>query len=340
MSKADPIEGALNAIGELRGSSSERLTQELPKYLKHRSNLVVAKAAKLAGELRVPQVVPDLVNAFDRLMKDPVKLDKRCAALTEIVAALYELDYLDPEVYRQGLQHVQMEGSFGPPVDTAVKLRGISAQGLLRTNYPQRLQEVLPLLVDPEPAARIGAIRGLAANGGDAGLLLVRLKVLAGDQDPSPHLLRTPRRKWTPDPDVLAECFSALLAAAPEQSLSFVVPYIDADNETTAEAAIWALGETRLPAALEVLKEKWERTLDRDVRKVLLSAIAASRLPESLDFLCAQLREANLQTATEVLEALAPYSASEAITQVVRAAVEERRQKSLMERFRLQFRGA
>jgi len=322
MSKSDPIEGALNAIGELRGSSSERLTQELPKYLKHRSNLVVAKAAKLAGELRVSQIVPDLVNAFDRLMKDPAKLDERGAALTEIVAALYELDYLEPNLYRQSLRHVQREGSYGPPVDTAAKLRGISAQGLLRTRHPRRLEEVLPLLVDLEPAARLGAVRGLATNGGDAGLLLLRLKVLTGDADP----------------DVLGECFSALLSAVPEQSLPFVVPFIDSDSESTAEAAIWALGETRLQAALDVLREKWERTLDRDMRKVLVSAIAASRLPQSLDFLYAQLRQANLQTATDVLETLAPYAASEAITRAVHSAIEERGQKSLMESFRQQFR--
>jgi hypothetical protein len=322
MSKSDPIEGALNAIGELRGSSSERLTQELPKYLKHRSNLVVAKAAKLAGELRVSQIVPDLVNAFDRLMKDPAKLDERGAALTEIVAALYELDYLEPNLYRQSLRHVQREGSYGPPVDTAAKLRGISAQGLLRTRDPRRLEEVLPLLVDLEPAARLGAVRGLATNGGDAGLLLLRLKVLTGDADP----------------DVLGECFSALLSAVPEQSLPFVVPFIDSDSESTAEAAIWALGETRLQAALDVLREKWERTLDRDLRKLLLSAIAASRLPQSLDFLYAQLRQANLQTATDVLEILAPYAASEAITRAVHSAIEERGQKSLMESFRQQFR--
>jgi len=322
MSKRDPIENALNALGELRGSSSERLTPMLAEYLKHRSNLVVAKAAKLAGELRVAAVVPELVNAFHRLMKDPAKLDKRCAALTDIVAALYELDYLEPDPYRQGLRHVQMEGSFGPPVDVAAKLRGISAQGLLRTRDPRRLEEVLPLLVDREPAARLGAVRAMATNGGDAGLLLLRLKVLTGDQDP----------------DVLAECFSALLAANPEGSLAFVAAYLDHDEEMTAEAAIWALGQSRLPAAFAALREKWDRTVYLGTRKVLLAAIAASRLPQALDFLYSQLREGTPQTATEVLEALAPYSASETITEAARCAVEERGLKSLRESFTQLFR--
>ena len=322
MSKNDPIESALNALSQLRTETpSEHVEKQLRSYLANRSNLVVAKAAKVAGELRVAPLVPDLVKAFERLMKDPAKLDKRCAAVTEVVAALYELDYVEQEVYRLGLRHVQMEASFGPPVDAAAALRGTSAQGLLRTRYPKRMQEVLQLLVDREPAARLGAVRALATNGGDAGLLLLRLKVLTGDEDT----------------DVLAECFSALLAADPEQSLSFVTAYVDDEEEKTAEAAIWALGASRLPAAFEALREKLERTMYEGTRKVLLAAIAASRLPEALEFLYSQLREGNLRTANDVVEALAPYAASEAITEAVRAVVKERGEKSLLENFSRQF---
>jgi hypothetical protein len=322
MSKNDPIESALNAIGELRGEASpQQVEKELRTYLANRSNLVVAKAAKVAGELRVSHAVPELVKGFHRLMKDPAKLDKRCAAVTAIVSALYELDYVEPEIYRVGLRHVQMEASFGPPVDAAATLRGISAQGLLRTRYPRRMDEVLPLLIDREPAARLGAVRALGTNGGDAGLLLLRLKVLTGDEEP----------------DVLAECFSALLAADADQSLAFVAAYLDDDEETTAEAAIWALGQSRLGAAFAALREKWDRTMYVGTRKVLLSAFAASRLPEASEFLYSLLREESLQTARDVLEALAPYAASEAITEAVRSAVEAHGQKSLRDNFREMF---
>jgi HEAT repeat protein len=323
VSKNDPIESALNAIGQLRAEPlSEPVVKQLRSYVANRSNLVVAKAAKVAGELRATELVPELVKAFERLMKDPAKLDKRCAATTEIVAALYELDYVEPDVYRRGMSHVQMEASFGPPVDAAAGLRGISAQGLLRTRDPRRMEEVLPLLVDTEPAARLGAVRAFFTNGGDAGLLLLRLKVLTGDEEP----------------EVLAECFAALLAADPERSLSFVATFLENEEEGTAEAAMWALGQSRLPAALGALREKWERTLDEGTRKVLLSAIAALRLPEALEFLYSQLRDANVRTANDVMEALAPYAASESITEAVRAIVEERGQRSLTDAFRQQFR--
>ena len=321
MSKNDPIESALEAVGQLRHSASPADAQaELCKYLGHRSNLVVAKAAKIAGELRASLVTSQLVEAFGRMMKDPAKLDKRCAALTEIVAALYELDYTEPEVYLRGLHHVQMEPSFGDPVDAAAALRGISAQGLLRTRYPQALQEVLLLLLDPEPPTRLGAVRALGTNGGNAGQLLLRFKVLTGDAEP----------------EVLGECFSALLTA--EGGLAFVMRFIDDDAVETAEAAIWALGQSRLAAAFALLAEKWGRTADRALRKVLAAAMAASRLPDAMDFLCSQLRDAGLSTANDVLTALAPYASSATITEAVRSAVEGRGQKSLIESFHQQFR--
>ena len=324
MSKSDPIESAIHAVAQLRGASPEQAAKALKAYLGHRSNLVVAKAAKLAAELRASNLTPELVAAFHRFMKDPAKLDKRCAAVTEVVSALYELDYLEPDVYLWGLHHVQMEASFGPPVDAAAALRGISAQGLMRTRHPHAMEEVVTLLVDAQPPARVGAVRALAANGGEAGVLLLRLKVLTGEADP----------------DVLAECFAGLLAAAPDRSLELVARFMDEEDEATAEAAIWALGQSRLPDALEVLKEKWEATADRSTRKALMAALAASRLPEALDFLYAQVREANVQTASDVIAALAPYAGVKAIVQGVRSAVEGRGQPKLMEAFNSEFRSS
>ncbi len=323
MAKSDPIEKALNQLGELRGQASpEVVTRELRSHLRARSNLVVAKAAKIAGELRVSELVPDLVAAFQRLMTNPQQLDKRCAAITEIVAALYEMDYREPEIYLQGLRHVQREASFGPPVDTAAALRGMSAQGLVRTRYRDALAEVLSLLVDPEPPARLGAVRALATNGGEAGALLLRLKILTGDEEP----------------EVLGECFSGLLAAAPESSLPFVARYLDDDDEITSEAAIWALGESRLSSAFAVLKEKWERTVGRPRRKLLLTAIAALRLEEPIDFLRSLVKTGNPQIAADAIAALAIYRQNEAVRESISAAVRERGEHSLDELFRQHFR--
>ena len=322
MPKSDPIENALNRLGELRRTeTSASVLQELRACLGNRSNLVVAKAAKVTAELQGRELVPELVAAFDRFMANPQQLDKRCAAVTEITGALYQFDYLELEVYLRGLRHVQKEASFGPPIDTAAALRGISAQGLARSRYRDALPAIVPLLVDPEPPARIGAIRALATNGGESGVLLLQLKVLTGDRDP----------------EVLGECFSGLLTAAPEKSLKFVARYVDDEDDALAEAAIWALGESRLPAAFQVLREKWERTVSRPERKVLLAALAACRLQESIDFLRALVENGSRQTAADTLEALAIYRGNETVIRSIASAVRNREDNEALESFNATF---
>ena len=325
MSKTDPIEAALNAIAQLRlADSPDDIAKQLHPFFSNRSNLVVAKAAKLAGELRLSGLIPDLVAAFDRLWVNPAKLDKRCAATTEIVNALYELDYTEPDIYLRGIRHVQKEASFGPPVDVAAKLRGMCAQGLLRTRSADGMAAAVDLLVDPEPPARLGAVRALGSNGGEAGALLLRLKVLAGDEDP----------------EIIGECFTALIAAGKEQAVPFVAGYMEADDELIAEAAIWALGQSRQTAALAVLKEKWERTVERSVRKVLVAALAASRLEEAVDYLVLQLRSADIRSAEDILTALSNYAGAESQRQLVAAAVQERDEPAVTKLFKQHFEGS
>ncbi len=322
MAKSDPIEKALNELGELRSARDpEAAGEQLRPYLRNRSNLVVAKAAKLAAELQLSSLIPELVTAFEHFMTNPAKLDKRCAALTEIVGALYDFDHREAEIYLKGLHHVQKEASFGPPVDTAAALRGMSAQGLVRTRYPDALLEVTSLLVDPEPPARLGAIRALATNGGNAGVLLLRLKVLTRDAEP----------------EVLGECFSGLLAAAPEQSLAFVAEYMEDDDGATAEVAIWALGESRLEAAFEPLREKWDRTVEGEKRKILLTAMAALRQEQSIAFLRSLVETANVTTASDALAALAIYKGKASIAESLASIVSERREASLLKIFQEHF---
>jgi hypothetical protein len=322
MAKADPIEQALDRIGELRRMPlSDSIVDELRRFLRHRSNLVMAKAAKLTGETGLKSMLPDLLASLNKLMTDAPRLDKRCAALTAIVTALYQLDCDDPEPYLRGLRHVQKEGSVGPPIDTAASLRGLSAQGLLRTRQPDALHQVLPLLIDPEPPARLGAIRALATNGGEAGVLLLKLKVLTGD----------------PEPEVLAECFAQLLAASSDKAVQFVAQYVDSEDPANVEAAIFALGESRLKSGFAVLTEKWSRTIDADTRKLLLTAIASSRLEEAIDFLLSIVTDAAAPTAALALEALAPYRNRERVSTAVSEAVTKRKDKRLSQAFELHF---
>lgn len=322
MAKNDPIERALNRLSELRHADpSDTVTAELREFLRNRSNLVVAKAAVVIRELSLVALIPDLVAGFSKFMADAPRLDKRCAALTAIASALYELDYVEPEPYLAGIKHVQLEGSYGPPVDEAAKLRAVSAQGLLRTRHADRLSEVVQLLVDREPAARMGAIRALGVNGGEAGVLLLRLKVLTGDTEPA----------------VMAECFSALLVASADKSVKFVAKYIDSDDEPTAEAAMLALGESRLPAAYSVLNEKWNRTVLMPVKRALLAAMAALKLEAAIAFLISLVESANAETAAAAVEALCIYRHNERVSESARTAVLTRKEKAIVEEYRDSF---
>lgn len=296
------------------------MAAEFKAFLKNRSNLVVAKAAKVACQARATDLVPDLVAAFHRLMQNPAKLDKGCAATTEIVNALYELDYVEPEIYLQGIHHVQMEGSFGPPVDAAAKLRAISALALARTAHPAALDEVVSLLVDEWPDARVGAVRALAVNGGPAGALLLKLKLLTGDSEP----------------DVLAECFSGLLTAAPERSLRLVEGFVDSEDIAVAEAALLALGASRLAAAFDLLKARWE-TAASALRKTVLLAIAMVRSDCAIEFLLALLAKCSVATAKDVLAALALFRDNEKVRSRVESVVVSRKEKSVSKIFEQQF---
>jgi len=322
MAKHDPIRQALDRLGSLRSLPDDAsLATELREFLRSRSNLVAARAAKIAAERRVSPLVPDLVAAFRRFMADPARLDKRCEASTEIAGALYALDYLEPEIYLAGLHHVQMEGSFGPPVDVAAHLRGSCAQGLTRTRYASSLEDVVSLLVDPEPPARIGAVRALATNGGSGGLLALRLKVLTGDAVP----------------DVIAECFAGLLAAPSESSVNFVAGYIHSPDLQVAEAAILALGVSRFPKAVTVLAEQWQQMRRGPLRKVLLLALTSTRSEDALNFLLAQMENGPLASATEILAALAAQRPSASIRQSIAAAVQRRGEPALDRAFQSEF---
>jgi HEAT repeat protein len=322
LKRPDPVEQALDRLAGFKNEvAGPQVASELRVFLKNRSNLVVAKAAKIAGQLRATELIPALVEVFHRLMENPSKLDKACAATSEIIGALYELDYAEPEIYLLGIHHVQMEGSFGPPVDAAAKLRGISAVALARTRHPAALDEIVSLLVDQWAEARIGAVRALALNGGSVGALLLKLKVLTGESDP----------------DVLAEGFSGLLAAAPERSVPLVAHFIDSEGTAVAEAALLALGSSRLPAALDVLKAKCERTAGGPLRQTVLLAIGMIRSEAAIDFLLALLADCTATMAKDVIAALALFRNNEKVRSRVESLVEGRNERAVSQIFRQEF---
>jgi HEAT repeat protein len=311
-------EDCLDALTRLRDTlPAPAARAELERYLAHKSNQVVAKAAKLVADCELHDLSPALVEAFHRFMRDPATSDRGCAAKTGIVRALEALGAAEDAVFLAGIRHVQMEGSFGPPVDTAPALRAASAMGLVHMNHPGAVLEIVTLLMDREPDARIGAVRALAWAGGPEAVPLLRLKVLQPD----------------PSVDVRAECFTALLALAPGLSLDFVAAYLDAPDPAIVEAAALALGDSRQPAAIDALKSKWERCPLDPLRRALLTGLAVAREESAFDFLFSLVENANEKTAGEALSALAMYRHDERIRSRVATLVIARKNQIIKQLF-------
>jgi HEAT repeat protein len=289
--KISSLEEQLDRLAELRGQApSPEGRAEAAKCLNSKMNLVAAKAARIAGEWLAAELTPELVAAFDRFMAKPETTDKRCAAKIEILKALCKLEYSSPSVFRRGMQHIQMEPTWGGAVDTAAEVRALGAMGLAQTDYAEALEEIVPLLLDSERDARIGAVRAVAASGLPGGALLLRLKALSGDE-----------------PEVLGECFAALLRAEPVKSLEFVAEFLEHREEAVAEAAALALGDSRLESTFMVLREAFERSHGRPVRRTLLLAIALLRRENAIDYLLDLARNGETLASRDAVEALALY---------------------------------
>jgi HEAT repeat protein len=306
--KVSSLEEQLDRLAELRGQppSPEGLAA-VAQYLAGKSNLVAAKAARIAGEWLAAELAPQLVEAFDRFMVKPDTTDKRCAAKIEILKALCKLEYPYPAVFRRGIQHIQMEPTWGGSVDTAAEVRALGAMGLAQTNYTEALEEIVPLLLDPERDARIGAVRAVAASGLPGGVLLLRLKTLSGD-----------------DPEVLGECFAALLRADPAKSLEFVAEFLDHREEAIAEAAALALGESRLESAFAALRDASQQLRARPLGRTLLLAMALLRRENAIDYLLDLVQNGGSQNSADAVEALAMYKEDPSLQQRLDRALQAR----------------
>lgn len=106
MAGKEAFERKLEALAALRSVPREQAVEPARKALRDRSNYVVSKAATIAGEMGIAELIPDLVRAFDRFMTDPVKTDPQCWAKNAIVKALKDLNHDDPIVFLRGIEHV------------------------------------------------------------------------------------------------------------------------------------------------------------------------------------------------------------------------------------------
>lgn len=282
----------LAALDALRlTSDSTAAADPLRKALRDRNNYVVARAASVAGDLQVADLIPDLLQAFDRFFVDPLKSDPQCLAKNALAAALRDLAYHVADPYIRGITHIQLEPAWGGRADSAATLRGTCALAL--SECPLDDLEILTYLADALADAdrnvRVDAARAIEQVNRPEGALLLRLKLLVGDVEPT----------------VMGQCFESMLALAPDSGVSFVSRFLDSENPDVQLAAASTLAECRDPRAIPLLREFWQNTLvPMDVREALLISLGASPLSESVNFLLEVIARERIALATTALKAL------------------------------------
>jgi HEAT repeat protein len=296
MKRPDPTESALDALRE---------ATDMRPFLRHKSHLVVARAAARAMASQ-PPCTQELIEAFRRLTDDPVKRDPGCTAKIAIAKALAQAEEPAAEVYFAGVRHIQMEPVWGGQEDTARDLRGICAIGLVRMGHPEALLEAVRLLSDPASEARTGAIRALSESGRPEAELVLRFKAMQSDRNS----------------EVTGECFAGLLRLGPrERSVPYVADFLITRDTEVAEAAAIALGESRLREAWPILRDAYSRPSLLSIQSALLLGIAMLRTDEGVDFLLERITLDRERAGAVAIEALALYRNDPSIRERLEKAV-------------------
>jgi len=286
------IEAEIDRLNSLRDADAATATPALRKALSDRVNLMVAKAAKMAAEMRLGDLIPDLLSAFERLFEKPVERDPQCWGKNAISKALVTLGHENSVPFLRGIHHIQMEPIWGGEADTAATLRGTCALALPACSDISRgeiLRHLVDALGDRALPVRSDAVRAVAQMQGDEAILLLRLKARHGDSES----------------EVVGQAFDYLLQLEGDRAIPFVADFLDPKLGPPAEEAALALGSSRLEGAVAVLEQAYTRQRDPDYRPVLLRALSSTRHPRALEFLLNMVRNARENEALGAIEALA-----------------------------------
>jgi hypothetical protein len=305
-----PEEKKLEALSSVDGAA-DRVVQStaIKPFLSDKHFRVVAKAATLAGERSLAELIPGLLSAYARFLEDPIKRDPNCIAKGAIARALVNLGCEDVGFFLEGSRYRQLEPVWGGSADTAIDVRCSCAMGLVGTGYSRAVQELTALLHDPESRARAGAARAISCGNPREAEAVLRLKVLVGDAEA----------------EVLGECFTGILSIAPMECLPFVAMYLSGESEGVRDFAALALGESRNPKAVEHLRNAWDSAGPfGDFRIVLIRAAALNRTEPAFDWLISLIESGAQAHADAAVEALAVYERNTRLNERVKQALARR----------------
>jgi hypothetical protein len=293
------FEEQIAALDSLRQQTPEACIEPLHRALEHRNNFVVAKAADLVRVFQLPQLIPELLTAFNRFFDNPVKTDPQCWAKNALSRTLAGFEYQDTEVFLRGIRHIQLEPVWGGSSDTAGTLRATCALALVqcrRLLEPDLLVHLVELFADKDKSVRIEAARAVEQVGSPSAALLLRLRAVLGADEP----------------EVLGACYSGILRLEGASALPWIGRFLASSDDAAAEAAL-AIAGTHSPQAFNILRERFAEEADPWFRSVLLSAIALTRQDAASEFLIDLVSSESLH-AEAALEAVMRSMPSDEIT--------------------------
>lgn len=285
-------------LDELTALESQSVTEtgseKLRKSLTGTNNLLAAAAARIASKHNLTGLIPDLTNAFERFMVNPLKSDRGCLAKEAVVKALDMLRCSDTDLFLRGIRHVQMEPAYGKPVDTAPALRILCLSALMRTGYSGIYFETVRCLADPELPVRKAAVSALTELGDESAELLLRSRALS----------------WRSDPEISGDCFSALMKINPERSLGFIGEFIGCGDAAVSEDAALAVGHSRIPEAFEMLLNLYSTSIEHAFKRRLILPMALTLADPAFEFLLSQYRDGSRDIAETAADALKLFASN------------------------------
>jgi len=282
MAKRPTLEEQLQGLAACEENAFDAPAAErLQRALRGRSGLLIARAARVILARRLSDWVPELVAAFDRLCQDGAKRDPQCRGKLAIVEVLHELGCHEASLLQTALGYQQWEPVYGGSVDTAGELRGNAAVAVVAEPTVDSRFLVQPLLVDHDARTRVLAVRALTLLGGEASECLLRHCLLAGE----------------PDQEVVGELCGGLVDLDAERAAAFLADWVIADHPVIGAEAALALGQSRHPDAVPVLRQAYERRHLIADRGTVLVALFLLRREEVIDWLVEEYRQADRRLA-------------------------------------------
>jgi HEAT repeat protein len=241
----------------------------------------VAEAAKYLADLESLAHVQPLMEAYDRIDADGIRLDKSCRARVEIVNALGRIasPLAEPTIRRAIRTH---QAAYRE--DTARELRAAAAIAITKVDPTGAIHDLALLLFDEDPGVahvalsehifanavvRMNAARALGALGqpAAAALLAVKLKYPGGEV-----------------PEVLAACLESFASLNPPNVLEVTAPYLKGRDPFLAGSAAAALATQCGESALDLLIDSAPQMPKECIVPLvlLITGIRSSRTGEAL----------------------------------------------------------